>query len=76
MPDPVSIRTPADFLASRMRLTAWCRDCGHHGAIDMTKLPPDLDLYPLDRLGLKCRACGSTEVGYIVSAEDAGRRAG
>ncbi|MCW5695760.1 MAG: hypothetical protein KIS96_03385 [Bauldia sp.] len=72
MPGPIVIATVADFIAHRQSLTAWCRACNHRGEIDLTKLPPDLNLYPKKpkRLPVVCGKCGSRDVEFRVGLVD------
>lgn len=59
MPDenePISLETFGDLLRYGYKLCAYCRECGVHRDIDLSKLPPDR---PQMGTRFRCRDCGS-----------------
>ncbi|MEZ0251088.1 MAG: hypothetical protein ACAH20_09015 [Methylobacteriaceae bacterium] len=61
---PSSDRTVADWIAegeNTIALFCIAKGCGHHAAVDITRLPPETKRSQIIRRA-RCSACGSREV--------------
>jgi hypothetical protein len=56
--------------AARVRLIAWCRDCGHQVEPDPSELPAryGAETYGLDwHKRLVCSQCGGREIDFVLT---------
>ncbi len=58
-------KTVADFIEHHMGVSLWCQDCQRGAIVDLTTLPPDLDLYKRPH-SFVCSKCKSRNVAVSI----------